>query len=114
MRISDWSSDVCSSDLGRWVTLSGRGPVRGRQLVRYVPDTPGGLRSSGWWVSPSSSRRARVRRDLGGGRRVGGVGCRGAALCGGARGTGRGGAGDRCERKRVVWGKSVSVRVNLR
>src|SRR3546814_3748454 len=32
MRISDWSSDVCSSDLGRFPTPDGR--------ARFVPTTP--------------------------------------------------------------------------
>src|SRR3546814_17572849 len=73
MRISDWSSDVCSSDLGH-------------RLCRRF--------------------RGRLHRGLGG-RPGGGLGHRF-----GGRGLG-GGFGCLGDRKSVVEGKSVSVRVDL-
>src|SRR3546814_20592806 len=84
MRISDWSSDVCSSDLSR-------------------------LRAD----------RRRNRRDAGHvfGRRLRPCGFlrrRGRARPGADRRQGRGGRRDfGADRKRVVSGKSVSVRVDL-
>src|SRR3546814_5692923 len=61
MRISDWSSDVCSSDL-----VGGRSANLGRKSPAYVPDdqpavVPSG--NSGWrsaWFRPLIGR---VRRD---------------------------------------------------
>src|SRR3546814_18558304 len=63
MRISDWSSDVCSSDLGRFET---RGLGRERKLVEALNDGSsveyghvrfalGDPRSSGTWRSPDGS-----------------------------------------------------------
>src|SRR3546814_1059764 len=39
MRISDWSSDVCSSDLGSGVAFSGV-PVGEVKTIALMPDTP--------------------------------------------------------------------------
>src|SRR3546814_12384324 len=99
MRISDWSSDVCSSDLPdgrqrRWRALFPLGPVA-RLLGRYgrkqqrCPARPrdrrlaDGRRGTAWRTCRARHRRGR-QQD----------------------GSGR-------DRKSVVWGKSVSVRVNL-
>src|SRR3546814_13002721 len=89
MRISDWSSDVCSSDL---------------------PSDPGGRHRFLLAVAARSraflDRRAQRPRagDSGAASRdlPDGEGARGAGL---ARGTG--------DRKDVVWGQSVAVRVDL-
>src|SRR3546814_12365773 len=69
MRISDWSSDVCSSDLPPHPGFHRRGPCRGR---------------SGWTRPPPPSSRCSLP----------------ARYC-------------RTDRKSVVLGKSVSVRVDL-
>src|SRR3546814_20041682 len=88
MRISDWSSDVCSSDLRRQRHASRRAsPRRGRQ--RAVA----GRRRHGRAI-PCLRRRRRA----GGGDPAGLLG---------------GGACHHPDRKRVVQGKSVSVRVAL-
>src|SRR3546814_11890099 len=94
MRISDWSSDVCSSDL-----------ARPRRFHRQM-DRAGGPR-------PAAHRRHRRRtRDA----RRGGAGDR-AGIARGAGGTGQdrrpGYPRSRADRKSVVSGKSVSVRVAL-
>src|SRR3546814_16213953 len=79
MRISDWSSDVCSSDLSR-APAPGRGQRRPSPPDRRWPST-GTARTAGRGGRRRGSRgsRARARRD----------------------------------RKSVVEGKSVSVRVDL-
>src|SRR3546814_17982843 len=84
MRISDWSSDVCSSDLDRR-RLPGRGAYRGVRAEGHRQGARGG----------SVSRRRRLGRVRGRGS---------------ARKEARGGSTDR---KSVVSGKSVSVRVDL-
>src|SRR3546814_16564605 len=38
MRISDWSSDVCSSDLDGWMRGAYLGPKRRIELVPHQPD----------------------------------------------------------------------------
>src|SRR3546814_20417220 len=98
MRISDWSSDVCSSDLARDACRL----LRERDLVvmarrRFV----------------IGQRRQRPRRVFGGVAQV-------DIISAGARAVERGylviaarGAGLDLDRKSVVSGKSVSVRVDL-
>src|SRR3546814_4817232 len=79
VRISDWSSDVCSSDLGG--IAFGIGPGGDR---RCCGCSPGRCPSSCWpWHDPSSGAFGRPQRSW-------------------AR-----------DRKSVVYGKSVSVRVDL-
>src|SRR3546814_7817066 len=61
MRISDWSSDVCSSDLGRW-----RGP---RHRARYTSASPR-LRANqssarAWWLRPWTPAFAGERLGVG-------------------------------------------------
>src|SRR3546814_11997649 len=85
LRISDWSSDVCSSDLGQ-------GPRR--RLRRDPPQPHPPLRADGRQLGGVAGARRRRRLRW---RRV-----RDADL--------RGALGDR---KSGVWGKSVSVRVDL-
>src|SRR3546814_17687761 len=84
MRISDWSSDVCSSDLQRVVrhglraqrgVLAGRGaggrPLRrlaGRGLFRRVDVQPGDRRQQGDRKSVVEGKSVSVRVDLGGRR----------------------------------------------
>src|SRR3546814_9085077 len=85
MRISDWSSDVCSSDLRRRTVAAAAGLQRPpRAAVRLLhaghPDEHGGLH-------PGQSEPVRP---------------------GGARGAGR-----QPDRKSVVEGKTVSVGVDL-
>src|SRR3546814_15367105 len=91
MRISDWSSDVCSSDLER-----APGDAIGAKPVedRPVEARRGGDRGVGM-------ERIIVAREAVD-QRLLGPGCKFGAL---VRGRG--------DRKSVVWGKSVSVRVDL-
>src|SRR3546814_1469363 len=83
MRISDWSSDVCSSD-----------------LRRHLPALHLGDAAEG--VQDEDLDRFAVAAGLDGGR---------AGVAGG--GADDGGAGAALDRKSVVEGKSVSVRVDL-
>src|SRR3546814_18002569 len=64
MRISDWSSDVCSSDLRLYQRLPHRPPVAGRQAVRDRRRHQRNQRSEERRVGKSVS----VRVDLGGRR----------------------------------------------
>src|SRR3546814_15847917 len=93
MRISDWSSDVCSSDLGR---------VRLRHAAPLLDTTH---------RPRPQPRRPEVQRRVAPGALLGsahgGAGLDHAALRQAVR-PGRG-TGDR---KSVVWGKRVSVRVD--
>src|SRR3546814_10616215 len=57
MRISDWSSDVCSSDLTRWIRLSGHHFVRAAVDLRLGHPTR--LRIEGFCV-PFLTRAGRV------------------------------------------------------
>src|SRR3546814_8911845 len=63
MRISDWSSDVCSSDLGNydqlWLTTSLRGMTGGNLTVQVLEEGVHSGDASG--VVPSSFR---ILRDL--------------------------------------------------
>src|SRR3546814_10386171 len=43
MRISDWSSDVCSSDLPDWATIEQAASEAGME-ARHIPVTPGAIR----------------------------------------------------------------------
>src|SRR3546814_10614484 len=72
MRISDWSSDVCSSDLrglGEEAAALGRGTPRvgtARTIWAGIADRPSGL-----CARPGGSRRpARARGDLSAVRRI--------------------------------------------
>src|SRR3546814_10430697 len=96
MRISDWGSDVCSSDLGSSLTY--RGPRVWSDLDHMV-------------VSPAAAamlRRPRVNRtwDTSDHWPL-------EAMLRGARWGGADGSMDGEDRKSVVSGKSVSVRVAL-
>src|SRR3546814_12020703 len=55
MRISDWSSDVCSSDLPAWVK---------RKMLSTKNSTswPSSSRKYSAWVRPVRATRARARR----------------------------------------------------
>src|SRR3546814_11200770 len=88
MRISDWSSDVCSSDLEVVGVLAGEGdggedlrPEDRQQHVAAIEDVEAGQRQH-----HERGRGDPVRRAL---QHV------------------------EADRKSVVWGKSVSVRVDL-
>src|SRR3546814_15805664 len=93
MRISDWSSDVCSSDLRRWHT-----PGR---------DRPAGCRADRLGYGGCAGRGAdRPARPAGKVDRPGNPDqWPGAVL--------RAGTWSAADRKSVVSGKSVSVRVDL-
>src|SRR3546814_18368328 len=78
MRISDWSSDVCSSDL--------HGHGRERHEDTEAEDREGEAGQDVGEVTPEAEEPA----------------ARTTVRCGGGR-----------DRKSVVWGKSVSVRVDL-
>src|SRR3546814_13411362 len=87
MRISDWSSDVCSSDLSR---AAGAGGRRGPDLALEFPVGAG--------IDEGRFRhcfREQLRPQAGG------------------TGAARADPADRGDRKSVVEGKSVSVRVDL-
>src|SRR3546814_15614864 len=98
MRISDWSSDVCSSDLGR---DQDRRPLAGAQVAEareQVADHDDLLLDGG---ARRGQDQDRDRPPLLG--EVGGADADADA---------EGAAGEE-DRKSVVWGKSVSVRVDL-
>src|SRR3546814_4460795 len=74
MRISDWSSDVCSSDLAdgtgvdgvalvqrRWRAVAAV-PARARGVRARVPDAVPGLRAARGAAEPEGGRRVRVHR----------------------------------------------------
>src|SRR3546814_19630266 len=92
MRISDWSSDVCSSDLFPPLPLAGEGGGEGagHGKSRTLPLTLSRKRERGSKVRPRPSSPSRSPRRC---RRS----CRTPAR----------------DRKSVVSGKSVSVRVDL-
>src|SRR3546814_17679608 len=98
MRISDWSSDVCSSDLRQGLPLRPR-PVHGlgrRQEHRRQERSPGGERMTVTTSAPSGGGEAAVPpEDL-----------VTLTLDGLEISVPK-------DRKRVVWGMSVSVRVDL-
>src|SRR3546814_19897822 len=103
MRISDWSSDVCSSDLRKRAPAhesersSAAAPAAARPDRRAAwPATGLGRRDRDSLLPPSRS-----------GDRNGYDGCSSSA-----RNSGQA-APDRQDRQRVVWGKSVSVRVDI-
>src|SRR3546814_11173933 len=99
MRISDWSSDVCSSDLPPDPRL--RGPGRRRQGGRREDDR--GYLSRGLQCREPPGEAGDIRSEnQDRAHRQG---------CGDRRGT-RDLARAR-DRKSVVWGTSVAVRVNL-
>src|SRR3546814_19571874 len=108
MRISDWSSDVCSSDLEPAVGCAGEARTAagvGRRQFRLPPEPPGDRGQGGTFLSRGGDavagrsrcrRRVRYRQ-----RRIRRLD---------RRRPGR--AGTPPERKSVVEGKSVSVRVD--
>src|SRR3546814_11115755 len=87
MRISDWSSDVCSSDLDACLAARDDRRVRDRQTQRVAEQRGDG--------EPVGDRADH-----------GGFGERGDVAPGRM-------AGFEADRKSVAWGKSVSVRVDL-
>src|SRR3546814_17686983 len=95
MRISDWSSDMCSSDLPRPSTSSGRGLFVASLILSLSKGE----------ADCAAARLERAAEHALGGRHLVGL-----ARVDGARLPER--AGD-ADRKRVVQGKSVSVRVDL-
>src|SRR3546814_21118138 len=97
MRISDWSSDVCSSDLAAGRLRTGR-PAFPLALHDAVPGRE------------RASRARRFGRSAGGGAGDHGPAARQEAVDAAAAFGRRAGAEDR---KSVVWGESVSVRVDL-
>src|SRR3546814_20308076 len=81
MRISDWSSDVCSSDLEPAAQTRGkpRGMAAGWWALEGCPGVRAGVASDGWWGGGAADHELGgedVVGDLGGRRRagVGGVG----------------------------------------
>src|SRR3546814_12857262 len=99
MRISDWSSDVCSSDLG----------AQGGNSAAQVQGVP----TSGWrqpLPAHSTQRLQALVVSLPTGRRRAGVLHRGVPKSHAGGGPCRTRSGDR---KSVVEGKRVSVRVDL-
>src|SRR3546814_11476676 len=93
MRISDWSSDVCSSDLASSssastfsTTSAAHGSAGTAPFGPCAPSSTATVSASREKTSAMRSSDASVRRSA------------------------RSGGGDR---KSVVWGKSVSVRVDL-
>src|SRR3546814_21140906 len=95
MRISDWSSDVCSSDLGERV------PIRRAAFGRAIPDGDAGQRAELFLDIGEAHRIDRRFGDVARRERRSG-GNRSEAL-----------ARQRQDRKRVVKGTGVSVSVNL-
>src|SRR3546814_9232661 len=68
MRISDWSSDVCSSDLSRLPTRFGRLLVPAMQRLGAVlgKRTIGAGNGSGVWAAQYSCQHRRLAFDLAG------------------------------------------------
>src|SRR3546814_12683243 len=109
MRISDWSSDVCSSD------LSGAGEQLAQHCRVVAAGAAGGGRAG---LARRLAARAHVPEAGPARRRAAGARPAHAAAAGarrrrGARARLRLGIGRRPERKSAVSGKSVSVRVDL-
>src|SRR3546814_20203762 len=100
MRISDWSSDVCSSDLSTllchvWLaysTAKGMRPTHGKNSFRYC------------WLRPGRHLARHQWRPCGGGELHAGADRPPALLSRRDQAT---------DRKSVVSGKGVSVRVDL-
>src|SRR3546814_12019364 len=93
MRISDWSSDVCSSDLCPIPLLKG-------SLVRFGQDSLGVLLSPEEIFNIGIVVEVNLIRSL-------------RSLISSGRREPKGSYGDNRDRKSVVSGKSVSVRVDL-
>src|SRR3546814_2346815 len=62
MRISDWSSDVCSSDLG-WFLGDGTGAGKGRQVAGIILDNWLKGRRRALWISKSDKLLKDAQRD---------------------------------------------------
>src|SRR3546814_15672084 len=86
MRISDWSSDVCSSNLTAPIKVGGLGwPVSGTLVAGYGAPMPDGSKSAGVLIGAPAGTTVTAVAD-------------GTVVL---------------DRKSVVEGKSVSVRVDL-
>src|SRR3546814_12810701 len=111
MRISDWSSDVCSSDLVRSAMGELYGGKRRRIASAYPVREPGRHRGRILRFLYLRHRRGAGVRAVVLSLRIG-LGAIDARLCELRAGV-RGAAGGGGARKSVVVGKSVSVRVAL-
>src|SRR3546814_11416808 len=100
MRISDWSSDVCSSDLVLRVLAVLRVSERPEEALLHD------LRKADDGVQ----RRAQLVAHVG---EEGGLGVIGALQAGLHQIIGAAGVARQGDRTSVVWGKSVSVRLDL-
>src|SRR3546814_4426677 len=70
MRISDWSSDVCSSDLGKaqqhggqYRVVAGSSTVAGTAGLAVVDAEPGGVGSTSGPLLPQPASRAMTRQS---------------------------------------------------
>src|SRR3546814_17649231 len=107
MRISDWSSDVCSSDLlAQGTDALGKRLSEGRLAESLLPDEDNKLIELAGYANVANARARYVvlRFGLALALPVGAVLLRRAWLGPGSL---------MADRKSVVWGKSVSVRVDL-
>src|SRR3546814_12906248 len=110
MRISDWISDVCSSDLDRPSERQGPHKPRSGGPADQLPWTRSGGNVYAIALDDDARRRGRARR----GRTAGGAGRRTAGdHHQGGRQLQQPAADQGGDRKSVVQGKSVSVRVVL-
>src|SRR3546814_13151966 len=94
MRISDWSSDVCSSDLAKLGALAKKWTRRCVEEPAELASTPPSIRA---YRQPTVGLRAQDRPH--------GLKPRLSAVIGRSTQI-------EADRKSVVWGKSVSVRVD--
>src|SRR3546814_20357016 len=97
MRISDWSSDVCSSDLDRLLVSARIGAAGDGALALFI-------------VDPQAAGVGIERYRTLDGRGAADISLSGVLVAAGAL---LGAGGDAGDRKSVVSGKSVSVRVGL-
>src|SRR5262249_58021775 len=91
--VSDWSSDVCSSDLGSKTELSLPKAVDGKASIAWIgrPAVHGGeeVTRLAWFVEAAAALGDRARVTLAGERLQGGIG-RAAGRGGGEEGGGGG------------------------
>src|SRR3546814_2914366 len=67
MRISDWSSDVCSSDLGQLFSGERLGETLGEEFAKHalrIEHEAAGLRLHGWIAQPVYSRASADQQYL--------------------------------------------------